>query len=735
MRGSSVHFKRIASAMQAVSHASREVPPEYLLPENMSLGTHVVIDDHGQVQKLLEHKMQLASRQAKATKDYSPMWEGVINLPEPSKDITPKRQVEIIKEWCLEYEKMTGHKVIRADVHLDEGYLDEAGKPHYNAHAHVMCDRTDDKGKVKKLTSTVLREVQNMTANVTTLQRGLDARTTGRRHINHHNFKFDAEKNRLALEGEKAKTEMVYGLVDSQNVRAKQAKEDLKQAKSEAAKAQLVADEVPQLQAQLDGEPARLDAALKAQEAQLKEQYRLDREALETKYKDDRAEYKSSTEKKTQQDYKDLKTAHLGELETLAKAHASELETLKTKLAEAQQQADRVPDLVATVAQLTPVAGQVPDLKTKLAKADAQAGKVPELAAAAVRLQAQLDGEPARLAVALEQEKYRLERAEYKRLNAEAVAAGLEKPISQKDYQALKVKFDAAIAALNTQNQKVEKMDAKIATLAVENAQLKEAIFQAVTQTDALQKAAIGHREATENLREQVAKLTDENAKLASDRARFAAMAKEYQEEKARGTPAHLIDPTPRPGLNTKLTVSPVKVAATPPGPLLHAGGEGRPSGLPVVPSERAGQPGVSTASLHGVAPHTPIQTDVQRLRQRLQTATEQPKTKNPDIPSHKPQKSLQEALAASWEAMLKWIQSIGGKREEVTESSYHRGPVTELDDLHCVQKTGRVSYAIHRLDDLDMVPQVGQDVVEVKYRDGVGHVSGGVHRPKQIGG
>lgn len=279
MRGSSVHFKRIASAVHAVSHASREVPPEYLLPEGMSLGTHVVIDDAGQVQKLLEHKMNLASRQAKATPDYSPMWEGVINLPTPSANVTPAHQVEIVKRWCDEYEKMTGHKVLRADVHLDEGYVDATGHPQYNAHAHVMCDRTDDKGRVKKLTSTVLREVQNMTAEVTTLQRGLDARQTGRKHIGHQHFRFDAEKNRVQLDEEKTKAKTEIGIVKTRS---------LEWSNKDAAKlkaVQKVADQVPQLEAQL---------------AQLKEQYRLDREAMKASGEAKQADYQRL--KKTYED-------------------------------------------------------------------------------------------------------------------------------------------------------------------------------------------------------------------------------------------------------------------------------------------------------------------------------------------------------------------------------------------------------------------------------------------------
>lgn len=302
MRGSSVHFKRISSAAHSVSHASREVPPQYLLPADLSLGTFVVIDDSGQVQKLLSHKLHLASRQAKATKDYSPMWEGVINLPDPA-DVTPQQQIEIVKEWCLQYETMTGHKVIRADVHLDEGFVDEAGKPQFNAHAHVMADRTDDKGKVKKLTSTVLREVQTMTAKVTTLQRGLDARTTRRKHIGHQNFRFDAEKNRLNLDGEKTKTKRYGQLLDASNSNANTARSKLRSA----------------------GDDAGIVRRRAARLLKLKTQYKLDRAALKASGLAKQADYQAL--KKTFDDQ-------------------------AIQLATAQAAADRVPLLEAQIATI-----------------------------------------------------------------------------------------------------------------------------------------------------------------------------------------------------------------------------------------------------------------------------------------------------------------------------------------------------------------------------------------------
>ena len=283
------------------------------------MGTHVVIDDNGQVQKALDHKMHLASRQAKATKDYSPLWEGVINLPEPSPDVTPAHQIQIVRQWCKDYEAMTGHKVLRADVHLDEGYIDADGKPHFNAHAHVMCDRTDEKGRVKKLTSTVLREVQNMTAEVTTLQRGIDSRKTGRKHIGHQHFRFDAEKNRLDVEKPKA------DLARLQKKSKEWSDADLSKIKD--------------LQAKLDGEPARQAAALAAQKLQLDEQYRQDRAAL-----------KASGEAK-QADYQALKRAHEGAIEALKESNKKvtaltqenqRLQEENQRLAERREAASRI---------------------------------------------------------------------------------------------------------------------------------------------------------------------------------------------------------------------------------------------------------------------------------------------------------------------------------------------------------------------------------------------------------
>lgn len=652
MRGSSVHFKRISSALHAVSHASREVPPEYLLPADVSMGTHVVIDDHGQVQKALDHKMHLASRQAKATKDYSPLWEGVINLPEPSPDVTPVHQIQIVKQWCKDYEAMTGHKVLRADVHLDEGYIDATGHVHYNAHAHVMCDRTDEKGRVKKLTSTVLREVQNMTAEVTTLQRGIDSRKTGRKHIGHQHFRFDAEKNRLDVE--KPKADLAR----------------LQKKSKEWSDADL--SKINQLQAKLDGEPARQAAALAAQKLQLDEQYRLDREAL-----------KASGEAK-QADYQALKKAH---------------EKALADLATAQAEAAKVPGLVAQVGAI-----------------EAQATTARQGRDEAQQQAAQQAQELAQL------------KAEYAAERAHLKASG---EATQRDYQALKEAHEAALAKLKNQDlmignllkneavlrEQVPGLVAQVKALTPEAArvpglveQLKASQEQATQKTQeigqistdlataqerytTLRTKALAIQSQRDDLAKKVDTMTQENQRLQTENERLA----ERREAASR------------------LTLQKLKADF----------------GVDIAPAEKlkgealekwrdAAEDKVFEQQLAEMKPPAPAKRPAEAQKRPVEPS------KQPKAPSPSPiqEKTLVERLAASLAAMLEWIRGAGGAQEPVGPSTLHIGPVLHADELHCIQKTGR-RYAVHELANLDAVPALDDPKMEIQYRDGKGHVSG----------
>lgn len=262
MTKSSVNFKALKSASHAVSHASRSVEPTYLLPEGKSLGTICLLDDRGNVASVIEAKMALASRQALRQGDYSPVWEGVINLqrPEVGCDVSQYKKdcISIISEWCKSYQKMTGHTVLRADIHLDEGHVVD-GETLLNAHAHVMCDKTNEKGRVIKINAPELRKIQDMTAKVTGLDRGESSLKTGRKHIDHQAYKYLAERGRL--ETQQQVSEVKGELDKSQSDLMRQRKLSKEWSDADLAKVKDLKAEITQLKAQYDQDRATLKAS------------------------------------------------------------------------------------------------------------------------------------------------------------------------------------------------------------------------------------------------------------------------------------------------------------------------------------------------------------------------------------------------------------------------------------------------------------------------------------------
>jgi hypothetical protein len=188
------------------AHNRRAVNPKYLLPEK-EREPNVVVRD-GDVAKVYAQKMALASGRARATKGYSPLKEGVVNLADES----PEKLSERMECWCAEYERITGERVVACVIHRDEGSIGADGTVHRNVHAHVVVDRTDERGRVvnsipdgnggiRRTTITDRkaqgRLVQDMTARITGLVRGKDARESKRRHIDHHSYRALARQGRL----------------------------------------------------------------------------------------------------------------------------------------------------------------------------------------------------------------------------------------------------------------------------------------------------------------------------------------------------------------------------------------------------------------------------------------------------------------------------------------------------------------------------------------------------------
>ena len=94
--------------------------------------------------------------------------------------------------------------------------------------------------------------------------------------------------------------------------------------------------------------------------------------------------------------------------------------------------------------------------------------------------------------------------------------------------------------------------------------------------------------------------------------------------------------------------------------------------------------------------------------------------------PAPAPTPTLAERMGESLQRLLDWIKGQRGVLKAIdAERSTCCGPVMQLDDLHCVQRVGKGTYSIHRLDHLDKRPAVGDPTTEIKYSSGLGKVSG----------
>lgn len=90
------------------------------------------------------------------------------------------------------------------------------------------------------------------------------------------------------------------------------------------------------------------------------------------------------------------------------------------------------------------------------------------------------------------------------------------------------------------------------------------------------------------------------------------------------------------------------------------------------------------------------------------------------------PALSLVDQLKESFAKFVEWISGNGGECIEIdTHGSDHYGSIVQRDDLHAVQNLGRRKYAIHQLDRLDKLPALDDPKMEIKYRGGVGQVTG----------
>ncbi len=309
-RGSSVHFKPLRNPVLSEVHDRRVLNPKYLLSEEHRLPNIAVID--GDVVAVYEEKMALASGRARATDGYSPLKWGVVNLPDESTE----RLAEMMDDWCTEYRRITGEQVVACVVHRDEGRLGADGSVHRNVHAHVVTDRTDERGRTRRMDRPTMsrmgREVQDMTALVTGLTRGEDSRSSGRRHIDHHAYRALARQGRILSAAEREQVAQQGAHVRQQSERAEAAEKAAGEARRDAENARYDSGLHRRAAERLDG--GREDAAAAHPERVTPEDIARARAALETHSRqhglDYAAGYKSLRNEWVRENDRELRVGH-----------------------------------------------------------------------------------------------------------------------------------------------------------------------------------------------------------------------------------------------------------------------------------------------------------------------------------------------------------------------------------------------------------------------------------------
>ncbi len=269
-RGSSIHFKPVpAGGILAIAHNTREVPPRDLLPREHHLGNVSIV--YGDVEATYREKMALASPKARATKGYSPLQEGVLNLPDPPADHPCaevdewKRDMERrVREFCAQYHQVSRHRVLRADIHLDEGHIREDGSVGYNVHCHICVDKTDERGRVVRLERRERgadgkeqvvgdrrargQKLQDLAAEITGLERG--EKDSRRKHIDSHAYRALAGQGRILSRDERerqtSKLRQQDGNAKKAEQRADQAARERDEARKELLAAKALIEETAQ---------------------------------------------------------------------------------------------------------------------------------------------------------------------------------------------------------------------------------------------------------------------------------------------------------------------------------------------------------------------------------------------------------------------------------------------------------------------------------------------------------
>lgn len=123
----------------------------------------------------------------------TPIKETILNLPTNGPETDA-----MVEAFALKVEELTGWRCVRRFIHRDERYDDpDTGEQHFNCHAHLAWDCYDyENHQIRSVGKADMRKVQDIAAEVTGMERGIDARITKAEHISVAAFKCKEERQR-----------------------------------------------------------------------------------------------------------------------------------------------------------------------------------------------------------------------------------------------------------------------------------------------------------------------------------------------------------------------------------------------------------------------------------------------------------------------------------------------------------------------------------------------------------
>ncbi len=224
---------RRGGALTAVAHDTRAAAtPGYLVTE-----PHTVVSEQYQCDGLMAREARrwdqssawhLAREHTDGPQQYSPLAWAILNLPDLDDDAELLRRTEA---FANEYQQHTGHRVLSLVVHRDEGHVED-GRVVRNSHAQLLIDRFGEGEKFIPLNRAQMREIQDIAARTTGMERGMPAWDTWRKHQSHWQYRRERQRD-----------ESTRGAVHAAERRAETANGERDEARQDTAKTRRRADE------------------------------------------------------------------------------------------------------------------------------------------------------------------------------------------------------------------------------------------------------------------------------------------------------------------------------------------------------------------------------------------------------------------------------------------------------------------------------------------------------------